>query len=94
MTRHLKSILLVAAGLCWLAVALSIVLFLFFSGSEGEQVVGFFGVTPPTIVFGLIPICGFLAMAGLCALIGLGLCVHGLVPPDAPAPGGQSPGNT
>lgn len=83
MPRYLKSTLLIAAGLCWLGVALGIVFFLFFEGYSGEQTVGFFGVSSPTIAFGLIPVCGFLAVAGLCALIGLGLCVYGLVPAES-----------
>ncbi len=89
MTRYLKSALLVAAGLCWFAVAVGFV-FLFFeymAEGAGLQVFGFFGISSLTIAVGLVHIVGFSAGAFLSFLIGAGLCAHGLVP--APGPQGQ-----
>jgi hypothetical protein len=87
MTRYIKSIVMVIAGLCWLAVALLIGLFLFqyLVGGAGLQVFGFlFGVSPTTVLIGLVHFVGFSAVACLCFVIGAGLCVHGLA--RAPEP--------
>lgn len=89
MKRFIKSTLLVVAGLGWIALALAIGLFLFqyVAGGAGIQRFGFFGVSPSTVVLGLAQLAGFVAAGGLSFVIGVGMCVHGLVP--APPPESQ-----
>lgn len=87
--RLLKSSMLVAAGCCWLAAGIFLVLFLYqyLVGGAGLQVFGFFfSVSSLTVAVGLVHLVGFAFAAGLCFLIGMELCVHGLVPaPASPA---------
>ena len=88
MKRYIKSTLLVVAGLCWIALALAIGLFLFqyVAGGAGAQRVGFFGVSASTVVLELAQLVGFVAAGCLSFVIGVGLCVHGLVPAPPPEP--------
>jgi hypothetical protein len=79
--------MMVVAGLCWIAFALVIGLFLFtyLVGGAGLQVFGFlFGMSSTTVVIGLVHFVGFVAAACLCFVIGVGLCAHGLVPAPEP----------
>jgi hypothetical protein len=88
MLRYVKSVILVAAGLCWFAIALSIGFFLFeyLSGGAGLQVLGyFFGVSSLSASIGLAHVLGLGAAAFLSFVIGAGCWAHGLVP--APKPG-------
>ena len=39
-------------------------------------------ITPGSVLMGMIPLIGLFAAAGLCFFIGVGLCVHGIVPPE------------
>jgi len=74
---------MIIAGACWIGFALLIGLFLFqyLSGGAGLQVFGFFfSVSPATVMMGLVHFVGFVAAAFLCFVIGVGLCIHGLVP--------------
>jgi hypothetical protein len=93
-TRYIKSTVMVVAGALWLAIALLLGLFLFqyLIGGAGLQVFDFlFGVSPGTVLIGLVHFVGFSAAACLCFVIGAGLCVHGL----ALAPEGkEKDGNT
>jgi hypothetical protein len=82
--KSLKSILLVSAGICWLlfAAVIGLVLIEYLTGGAGLQVLGLLGLSSLTVVLGLGQVIGFAAAAGLCGIIGVGLCVHGLVPPE------------
>jgi len=83
MTRYVKSSMMVIAGVCWLAFALLLCFFLFqyLVGGAGLQVFGFFfPVSSTTVLVGLVHFTGFVAAAGLCFVIGVGLCAHGIVP--------------
>ena len=83
MTKYFKSTMMVMAGLCWLAFALLIGIFLYqyLSGGAGLQVFGFFfPVSSGTVLIGLVHFLGFVAAAVLCFTIGVGLCVHGIFP--------------
>jgi hypothetical protein len=82
MTRYLRRIILLAAGLCWFAVALGIVVLLldYVAGGAGLQVFGFFGVSSMSVTIGLLHVVGFLAGAFLCFAIGAGFWAHGVVP--------------
>ncbi len=91
MTTHIKSTMLVIAGLCWIAFAVVTCLFLYtyLLGGSGFQVFGSF--LPPsstTVLVGLVHFVGFTAAACLSFVIGVGLCAHGVV--SAPAPDNKS----
>lgn len=91
MMRHVKRTILVAAGLCWFAIALAIGFFLFeyLSSGAGLQVFGyFFGVSSLTVSLGLSHVLGLGAAGFLSFVIGAGCWAHGLVP--APKPGRRS----
>ena len=82
MTRYIKSSLLVVAGFCSLLFALGIGFFLFkyLAEAAGLQLISFFGLSSITVLIGLVHVVGFGAAANLCFVVGVGLCVHGLVP--------------
>jgi hypothetical protein len=84
--KPLKSILLVAAGLCWFlfAAVIGLMLIQYFTGSVGGQGAGLLGLSSLTVAMGLGQLIGFIAAACLCVIIGVGLCVRGLVPPQTP----------
>ena len=78
---------MIAAGSCWIVFALVLGLFVFryLSGGAGLQVFGFFfSVSSATVLMALVHLVGFIAAACLCFAIGVGLCVHGLVPAPEP----------
>ena len=78
---------MVMAGLCWIAFALLICIFLFqyLSGGAGLQVFGFFfPVSSGTVLIGLVHFVGLVAAAVLCFTIGVGFCAYGIV--AAPGP--------
>lgn len=88
MKRHAKSTVMVIAGIIWLLFSLAIVLFLIQFLEEGAGIpafTNFFGLSSFTIGIGLVQFVGFSGAAFLCAVIGLGLYAHGVVP--APVPG-------
>ena len=88
MIRYIKSTMMPVAGLCWIAFAMLICLFLYgyLVGGAGLQVFGFFlPVSSTTVLVGLVHFVGFSAAAFLSFVIGVGLCAHGIVP--APEPG-------
>ena len=83
MTRYIKSTLLVIAGLCWIAFAVLICVFLYgyLVGGAGLQAFGFlFPVSSGTVLVGLVHFVGFSAAAFLSFVIGVGLCALGVVP--------------
>src|SRR5437588_1825933 len=87
MTGYFKSTTMVVAGLCWMACAFVIGLFLFeyLVGGAGLQVFGFLlGMSSTTVSIGLVHFVGFIAAACLCFVIGAGLCAHGMVPAPEP----------
>ena len=87
MTKYIKSMILVVAGLCWIALALLICLFLYgyLVGGAGLQVFGFsLPVSSTTTLFGLVHFVGFSAAAFLSFVIGVGLCAYGVVPATEP----------
>jgi hypothetical protein len=87
MNRYIKSTMMVIAGLCWIAFAVGVCLFLFgyLLGGAGLQVSGFFfPVSSVTVLVGLFHFVGFSAAAFLCFVIGVGLCAHGVVPAPEP----------
>ena len=78
---------MVIAGLCWIAFAVVICLFLYgyLLGGAGLQVFGFFfPVSSTTVLVGLVHFVGFSAAAFLSFVIGVGLCAHGVVPAPEP----------
>jgi hypothetical protein len=87
MSRYIKSTFLVFAGLCWIAFALLICIFLYgyLVGGAGLQVFGFmFPVSSGTVLLGLVHFVGFSAAAFLSFVIGVGLCAYGVVPAPKP----------
>ena len=84
MKRYAKSTMLVAAGIVWLAAGLFIGLILFQNLFGGAGLPTLLGLSSFTVVIGLAQFTGFVAAACLCLIIGLGLCVHGLVPAPEP----------
>jgi hypothetical protein len=85
MTRYFKSTALVIGGVCWIAFAVLICVFLYgyLNDGAGLQVFGFFlPPTSTTILVGLVHFVGFGAAAFLCFTIGVGLLAHGVVPPQ------------
>jgi hypothetical protein len=87
MTRYIKSTVLVIAGICWIAFAALICLFLYayLGGGAGLQVFGFFfPVSSTTLLVGLVHFIGFSAAAFLSFVIGVGLCAHGVIPAPEP----------
>lgn len=85
MTRYIKSTILVIAGLCWIAFAVLICLFLYayLTGGAGLQVFGFlFPPSSATVVVGLVHFVGFSAAACLSFTIGVGLLAYGVTPPE------------
>ena len=81
MKRLIKSTMMVVCGLCWLAFALAIGLFLlpYIAEGAGLQIFGF-GVSSTSVLIGLVHVVGFVAAGSLCFVIGVGLYAHGLVP--------------
>jgi hypothetical protein len=87
MTRNFKGTFLVIAGVCWIAFAVFICLFLCWhlGGGAGLQVFGFFiPVSSTTVLVGLVHFIGFSGAAFLSLVIGVGLCAHGVVPAPEP----------
>ena len=79
MMRSIKSTMLVAGGLCWLgfAVGFGFIVLQYLAGNAGWSVFGFFGVSA---LISMVHVIGFSAATFLCFTIGVGLCVHGIVP--------------
>jgi len=93
----MKGVMLVLGGLCWFLFALGFGCFLvkYLIGGAGEQLFGF-GIFPGSILIGMVHVVGLFMAVVLCFVIGVGLCVHGLVPPEqvtefASRPKPQSP---
>jgi hypothetical protein len=87
MLRYLKSTIMVVAGLCWLAAALLFGLFLlqYLAGDNGFQIFSLLFGIPVMAVLGVAHVFGIIAAMFICFVIGVGLCVHGLVPaPESP----------
>ena len=84
--KPLKSILLIAAGLCWFlfAAVIGLMLIQYFTGGAGMQVFGFLGLSSLTAALGLVQVIGFAAAACLCVLVGISLCIRGMVPAPTP----------
>jgi hypothetical protein len=83
MRRFIKSTMMVTAGLCWIALAVFICLFLYgyLVGGAGLQLFGvFFPFSSTTVLVGLVHFVGFSAAAFLSFAIGVCLCAHGVVP--------------
>ncbi len=83
MRSRFKGLVLVAAGLCWIAVALGIglLLFQYVAGGAGLHVFGFFGPSSLTVSIGLAHVVGFAAAGWLSFVIGVGLCAYGFCRP-------------
>ena len=73
MTRYFKSTMMVVAGVCWLAFALVIGMFLFQYVADGAGLFGFFGVSSTTVLIGLVHFVGFVAAASLCVVIAVSM---------------------
>ena len=77
----MKRALLIIGGLCWFLFALGFGFFLvqYVGGGAGLQ---FFGpiFTSETVLLGLAHVIGIAMASFLCFAIGIGLCVHGIVP--------------
>lgn len=85
MSRYIKSTVLVIAGLCWIAFAVFLFLFLYgyLLDGAGLQVFGFlFPVSSTSVLVGLVHFVGFSAAACLCFIIGVGMLAHGVTPPQ------------
>ena len=84
--REIKSVLLFAAGLCWLlfAAAFGLILIQYFTDGAGLQLFSFLHLSSITITLGAGHIIGFGASAFVCFAVGMLLCLHGLIPADAP----------
>ncbi len=88
--RLVKSTVLILGGLTWIvsAVALGVFLYQYMVQGAGLQVIGL-GVSSTSVLVGLAHFVGIVAAAGLCFVIGVGLCVHGLVPLPVREPSGE-----
>lgn len=82
MGNVIRATVFMIGGLCCFAFALLFGLFVWqhLSGSAGLH---FFALSVSSggVLIGLIRVLGFSAGAGLCFVVGVGLCAHGLVPP-------------
>jgi hypothetical protein len=77
--------MLVIAGLCWIAFAVVICLFLYgyLVGGAGLQLFGFFfPVSSTSILVGLVHFVGFAAAAFLCFTVGVGMLAYGVTLPQ------------
>lgn len=84
MNRHIKNVLLVIAGFCWIAAAVVICLFLlrYLAEGAGLQVFDFLlPLSSLTVITGVFHFIGFTAAACVCFAIGAGLIAWGVVPP-------------
>jgi hypothetical protein len=77
----MKRALLIFGGLCWFLSALGFGYFLvqYVNGGAGLQ---FFGpiFSSESILLGLVHVMGIVVATFLCFAIGVGLCVHAIVP--------------
>jgi hypothetical protein len=77
----MKRIFLIIGGMFWLLFALGFGFFLvqYVGGGAGLQ---FFGpiFSSETVLLGLAHVTGIVMTSFLCFAIGVGLCVHGIVP--------------
>jgi len=78
--KDIKRILLVAAGACWFlfAAVIGLALVQYFAGGAGMQVFGF--ISSLTVALGLGQVIGLAMAAFVCFVIGMLLCLHGLIP--------------
>lgn len=82
MRNIVRGILFVGGGLCFFAAMMffGFLALSYVSGGAGIEFAGL-SVTPGGVLIGTIPFAGFCIIAGLCFLIGVTLCAHGVVPP-------------
>src|SRR6185369_13137726 len=88
MNRRIRSSAMVVAGFIWMAFSagIGLILFQYVAGGAGLQMFDLCPVSSGTILFGMVHVVGFFAGAGLCFVIGAGLCAYGLNPaPESPA---------
>jgi hypothetical protein len=77
----------VVGGLCWFAAALFLAVFACSYVADGAGLQFFaLSVSPGSVLLGVMHLLGFTAGVFLCFAIGVGLCVHGLVPPPRTEP--------
>ncbi len=82
MNNFIRATVFVIGGLLWFAFALAFGFVLVQYVSDGAGIQFFtLSVSSGSVLLGMIQVIGFLAAAGLCCVVGVGLCVHGLVPP-------------
>src|SRR5438105_2563106 len=81
MKISMKGAMLVLGGLCWFLFAAGFGWFLvqYVSQGAGWQFGGV-GISPGGILIGLVHVVGLSMAVLLCLVVGVGLCVHGLVP--------------
>jgi hypothetical protein len=77
----MKRVMLIFGGLCWFLFALGFGFFLvqYLNGGVGLQ---FFGpiFSSESVLLGLVQVIGIVMAVFLCFAIGVGLCVHAIVP--------------
>src|ERR1041385_5237042 len=75
-----KKIVLIILGGCWLVASLAFLMFVveYVAEGAGLQFLGW-GISSGTVLIGLVHVVGLFLACGLCLVIGVGLCSHGLV---------------
>jgi hypothetical protein len=82
MSKVVRAAVFLVGGLLWFAFALIFVFFVVQYVSEGAGLQFFaISVSSSSVLLGLVHVLGFLAAAGLCFVVGIGLFAQGLVSP-------------
>jgi hypothetical protein len=91
----MKRLLMIFGGLCWFLFALGFGYFLaqYVGGGAGLQ---FFGpmFSSESVLLGLAHVMGIVMASFLCFAIGVGLCVHAIVPENEDEQVGEAPKNS
>ena len=84
MSNIARATIFLVGGLCWLAASLFFVVTAWAYVKDGAGL-GFFAlsISSGSVLLGMIHLLGFGIGAFFCFAIGVGLCAHGLVPPQA-----------
>jgi len=83
MNNIIRATVFLVGGLCWFAAAFLLALFAWSHVTDGDGLQFFAApVSSGNALLGLVHLLGFTAGAFLCFAIGVGLCAHGLVPPQ------------
>jgi hypothetical protein len=82
MSKVFTAGIFVVGGLLWFAFALVFgFIALQYLGEGGRGGLTLFSISSGSVMLGMVHLLGLLFASGLCFVIGIGLCAHGVVPP-------------